>query len=172
VSPWSRVKLKPSSLFQPASSGTSFWAPAANISVGERAEEALALYPVGADGGKRSARELGGDLIINHGTWSWIEAQKKTGRSDIFRFRFDRAPLTPEGWFDPKPSADAGAFHAGELLYVFDNLHAFPWLIDQHDRAIAALTSNYWVATRRRRSWRSTLPRRCKQTRIRHGTNF
>jgi para-nitrobenzyl esterase len=53
--------------------------------------------------------------------------------------------LTPEGWFDPKPSADAGAFHAGEILYVFDNLHAFPWLIDQHDRAIAALTSNYWV---------------------------
>jgi para-nitrobenzyl esterase len=112
---------------------------------GERTDAALALYPVGADAGKNSARELGGDLMINHGTWSWIEAQKKTGRSDIFRFRFDRAPLTPEGWFDPKPSADAGAFHAGELLYVFDNLHAFPWLIDQDDRDIAALTSNYWV---------------------------
>ena len=112
---------------------------------GARTDAALALYPVNADAGKNSARELGGDLMINHGAWSWIEAQKKTGRSDIFRFRFDRAPLTPEGWFDPKPSADAGAFHAGELLYVFDNLHAFPWLIDQDDRDIAVLTSSYWV---------------------------
>jgi para-nitrobenzyl esterase len=112
---------------------------------GERADAALALYPVGADGGKNSARELGGDLTISHSTWAWIEAQKKSGRSAIYRFRFDRAPLTPEGWFDPKPSADAGAFHAGELLYVFDNLHALPWLIDADDRAIAALTSNYWV---------------------------
>jgi para-nitrobenzyl esterase len=53
--------------------------------------------------------------------------------------------LTPEGWFEFAPSAQAGAFHAGELLYVFDNLHVFPWLIAPEDREIAAMTSNYWV---------------------------
>ena len=37
------------------------------------------------------------------------------------------------------------SFHAGELLYVFDNLHAFPWLITPEDRAIAKLTATYWV---------------------------
>ena len=42
-------------------------------------------------------------------------------------------------------SRDAGAFHAGELLYVFDNLHAFPWLIDDADRALARLASSYWI---------------------------
>ena len=42
-------------------------------------------------------------------------------------------------------SSDAGAFHAGELLYVFDNLHAFPWAIDDSDRALAKLASSYWV---------------------------
>ena len=35
--------------------------------------------------------------------------------ADIFRFRFDRAPLTPEGWFGERASRDAGAFHAGEI---------------------------------------------------------
>ncbi|WP_158816929.1 carboxylesterase/lipase family protein [Methylocapsa sp. S129] len=113
---------------------------------GDRTDAALAFYPAGApDVEKRSARELGGDLMINHGTWAWIEAQKKTGRSDIYRFRFDRAPLTPEGWFGARPSADAGAFHAGELLYVFDNLDAFPWLITADDRGIADMASNYWA---------------------------
>ena len=96
---------------------------------GERTEAALHLYPDGSpEADAASARALGGDLMIIHPTWAWIEAQKQTGRADIFRFRFDRAPLTPQGWFGERDSRDAGAFHAGELLYVFDNLHAFPWL--------------------------------------------
>lgn len=112
---------------------------------GERADAAAAFYPADKASEKESARALGGDLTIVQGTWAWIEAQKKTGRSDIYRFRFDKAPLTPEGWFGARPSSDAGAFHAGELLYVFDNLHAFPWLVAQDDRDIAKLTSSYWL---------------------------
>ncbi len=96
---------------------------------GERTEAALQHYPGGSpETDAASARALGGDLVIIHPTWAWIEAQKQSGRADIFRFRFDRAPLTPQGWFGERDSRDAGAFHAGELLYVFDNLHAFPWL--------------------------------------------
>jgi len=112
---------------------------------GERTDAALAFYPASFESEKASARALGGDLTIIHGAWAWIEAQKKTGRSDIYRFRFDRAPLTPEGWFGSSPSAEAGAFHAGELLYVFDNLNAFPWLITQADRDLAKLASSYWL---------------------------
>ena len=37
------------------------------------------------------------------------------------------------------------AFHAGEILYVFDNLPAFPWLISEEDRALAEIASSYWV---------------------------
>ena len=99
---------------------------------GERAEEALRHYPGGSKKRDRAgARALGGDLTIIHSTWAWLEAQRQTGRSAIFRFRFDRAPLTPEGWFGDRPSKDAGAFHAGEILYVFNNLDAFPWLVDR-----------------------------------------
>jgi para-nitrobenzyl esterase len=113
---------------------------------GERTDKLLQHYPDGSpDIAASSARALGGDLVIIHPTWAWIEAQKQSGRADIFRFRFDRAPLTPQGWFGERDSRDAGAFHAGELLYVFDNLHAFPWLLEDADRALAKLASSYWV---------------------------
>jgi para-nitrobenzyl esterase len=113
---------------------------------GDRAEEALRLYPCGSpERDMASARALGGDLTIIHPTWAWIEAQKQVGRADIFRFRFDRAPMTPEGWFGERASRDAGAFHACEIWYVFDNLHACPWIIDDADRALAGLASSYWV---------------------------
>jgi para-nitrobenzyl esterase len=122
------------------------YADVARAIFGERTEEALQHYPDGSpDAAHASARALGGDLVIIHSTWAWIEAQKQTGRADIFRFRFDRAPLTPQGWFGERDSRDAGAFHAGELIYVFDNLHAHPWAIDDADRALAQLASSYWV---------------------------
>jgi para-nitrobenzyl esterase len=112
----------------------------------ERTEEALRHYPGGSPKADAAAADaLGGDLMIIHPTWAWIEAQKRSGRADIFRFRFDRAPLTPQGWFGERDSREAGAFHAGEILYVFDNLHAFPWLIDDADRALASLASSYWI---------------------------
>jgi para-nitrobenzyl esterase len=113
---------------------------------GERTEAALRFYPAGPrEDEEASARSLGGDLTIIHSTWAWIEAQMTTGKAEIFRFRFERAPLTPQGWFGQRDSRSAGAFHAGEILYVFDNLHAFPWLISDADRALAQIASSYWV---------------------------
>jgi len=64
--------------------------------------------------------------IINHPTWAWIEAQRRTGRADIFRFRFERAQLTPQGWFGERDSRTAGAFHAGEIGYGFEILPPCP----------------------------------------------
>jgi para-nitrobenzyl esterase len=90
-----------------------------------------------------SPRELGGDIVINNSTWAWLEAHRKTAKSDIFRYRFDRAPKTPKGWFPD--GANAGAFHSCEILYAFDNLKAFPWLTDQYDQQVATLMSSYWL---------------------------
>jgi para-nitrobenzyl esterase len=113
---------------------------------GDRSEEALRHYPAGSEAFDRaSARALGGDLTIIHSTWAWLEAQRQTGRAALYRFRFERAPLTPEGWFEIGPSEAAGAFHAGEILYVFNNLDAFPWRITGDDRRIADIASGYWL---------------------------
>jgi para-nitrobenzyl esterase len=111
-----------------------------------RSEEALRHYPSGsAELDKASARALGGDLTIIHSTWAWLEAQRQTGRAPLYRFRFERAPLTPEGWFELGPGETAGAFHAGEILYVFNTLDAFPWRITADDQKIADLTGAYWL---------------------------
>jgi para-nitrobenzyl esterase len=84
---------------------------------GERTEALLQHYPGGStEADTASARALGGDLVIIHPTWAWIEAQKQSGRADIFRFRFDRAPLTPQGGSanatvaTPAPSMWASSF--------------------------------------------------------------
>jgi len=112
---------------------------------GARASVVLEAYPAGdAATIAASSRALAGDARIAHPTWAFIEAQKAHGTENIFRFCFDRAPVTPEGWFGKRPSREAGAFHAGELLYVFGTLEAFPWLIDDADRAIAGLVGGWW----------------------------
>jgi para-nitrobenzyl esterase len=125
--------------------GKSFQAILSEI-FGARAAEALAFYPAGApEQAAASARQLGGDLVIAHGTWAWIEAQKENGKADVFRYQFNHAPQTPEGWFGAKSSIHAGAFHACELIYVFENLRSFPWRIGENDVTVAKLTSSYWV---------------------------
>ena len=113
---------------------------------GPRTDEALRHYPSGSrDVDEASAAALGGDLTIVHSTWAWIEAQKAHGEAEIFRFRFDHAPHVPEGWFGERDGRGAGAFHAGEIPYVFDNLDRVPWLIGDTDRALARLVSSYWI---------------------------
>ena len=110
---------------------------------GEEAGAAQAFYP--AETPAASGRRLGGDLVIVHGAWSWIESHKAAATAPIYRYRFDQAPRVPEGWFGASPSASAGAFHAAELVYMFDNLDAFPWASDDEDRRLADLMAAYWV---------------------------
>ena len=129
-------------VMQGESAGRSYEATIRDVFGGEAAA-ALEHYP--ARTLESSARALGGDLTIVHPTWAWIEAQKATGRADIFRFRFDHAPPAPQGWFGERPVSDAGAFHAGDIPYVLDNLDAFAWTYSQSDRDVATLASNYWV---------------------------
>ena len=107
-----------------------------------RAEGVLALYP--ADD-PQSARDFGGDLVIVQPTWAWIEAQVKTGTRPVYRYRFDRAPTVPADWFGDTSNADAGAFHAAEIVYVFDTFAAFPWTYSEADRKTSAAMSAYWV---------------------------
>ncbi len=104
----------------------------------DRTDEALEHYPGGdADRDKAAARALGGDLAVGQAMWAWLEAQRATGRAPIYRYRFDRAPLAPD--------QDAGAFHAAEIVYVFDNLRAAPWRTSPDDQKVAELASGYWV---------------------------
>ncbi len=107
---------------------------------GDKSRDVLKLYPAGKKV-QQSARELGADLVINHGTWAWLEAHRMTAKSDVFRYRFDHAPRTT--WFPKEPVQ--GAFHSCEIPYVLDNLDAFDWTVTPDDQAVATMMSGYVI---------------------------
>ena len=123
--------------------GTRSLAEWRKVFFGDAAKAAEAHYPdVKA---KQSTRDLGGDLIINHGAWRWMEAHKAHGTAELFRYCFDKAPVTPKDWLGPSEHPDAGAFHSCDIPYVFDNITVFPWRVTEADQQVAKLTADYWA---------------------------
>jgi para-nitrobenzyl esterase len=108
----------------------------------DKAQQADQYYP--AAKAAQSARDLGGDMIINHGAWTWIEAQRKRGQSPLYRYSFDHAPKTQAGFF-PADAKRPGAFHSCELPYVFDVPGALGWDVRGSDTAVATITADYWA---------------------------
>jgi para-nitrobenzyl esterase len=107
---------------------------------GDKADEFLRLYPADDQHVRRSALDYAGDKFIALATWDWMEAQAKTGKQPIYRYRFDLAP-PPD-----KPSApQLGAFHSAEIEYVFGQLDSkagVPWR--QEDRNLSTEMQEYW----------------------------
>jgi para-nitrobenzyl esterase len=112
---------------------------------GDRAKLAAQYYPSGsALQAAQSARDLGGDLIINHGTWTWIEAQRAQGAAPLYRYCFDHEPKTQAGFF-PADAKRPGAFHSCELPSVFDAPDALGWTVRASDLTVAKMTADYWT---------------------------
>jgi para-nitrobenzyl esterase len=108
---------------------------------GARAERFLELYPGRSDAeANRSAIDYGGDQFVVFPAWKWWEAQRKSSKEPIYRYRFD-LPAPPS-----KFHAGGFAFHSDEIEYVFGALDARPgarWR-DQ-DRKMSALLMSYWT---------------------------
>ncbi len=67
---------------------------------------------------------------------SWAELQSRTGEEDAWLYWFDRAwPGKPE----------LGAFHGGEIVYVFETLESEDQLWTEEDRQLSDLMSSYWA---------------------------
>ena len=107
---------------------------------GVKATEFLKLYPTDTDEHMlRSAMDYAGDTFIAAATWEWIEAQSKTGKKPIYRYRFDLGPLTQNG---PK----LGAFHSAEIEYVFGQLDSKAGVpLQAADRELSELMQKYWA---------------------------
>jgi para-nitrobenzyl esterase len=108
---------------------------------GEKAAEALKLYPIDTDEHVlRSALDFAGDQFIAFSTWAWMESQAKTGKEPIYRYRFDLGPPA-----DPK-GPQLGAFHSAEIEYVFGQLDSkagIAWRAD--DRQLSEAMQKYWA---------------------------
>ena len=108
---------------------------------GNKAGEFLRLYAAGSDEQTlRSAQDFAGDKFIAFSTWDWMEAQSKTGKQPIYRYRFDLGP--------PDANANApklGAYHSAEIEYVFGQLDSkagIPWRVEDHE--LSEEMQKYW----------------------------
>jgi para-nitrobenzyl esterase len=104
----------------------------------ERAEEFLKLYPAASDteaaaSEKASERDQG---VISMALWAQNRA--KTAHTNAYLYYFARAIPWPQ-------HPEFGAFHTGEVPYVFENLKQLdrPW--EPADRKLADVVSSYWV---------------------------
>lgn len=108
---------------------------------GDKSGELLALYPASSNQiARRSMEDLAGDRFIAWSTWRWMEAQKTTGNSPVYRYRFDLAPPPTAD----KP-ASMGAYHSAEIPYVFGSLdvdQSHPWRAE--DRVLSAQMQKFW----------------------------
>ncbi len=114
---------------------------------GDKAEMFLKLYPAATDEeAKRSAQDMAGDQFIAYSTWKWIEMQLATGKSPVFRYRFEDAPPAATA---NRPQGGApesrGAYHSAEIEFVFEALpsKALPWRAE--DKKLSDEMSSYWT---------------------------
>jgi para-nitrobenzyl esterase len=116
------------------------WKESADKNFKDKAEEFLKLYP-GADDAQalRSAIDFGSDQFIAFGTWSWLEAHRKTGNAPVYRYHFELA-ATPSK-FHP----GTYAFHSDDIEYVFGTLDTRPgWKVSDADRTLSDQVMTYW----------------------------
>ncbi|HVN21942.1 MAG TPA: carboxylesterase/lipase family protein [Dongiaceae bacterium] len=108
---------------------------------GDKADEFLKLYPTDTpEHVQRSAQDYAGDKFIALSTWDWIEAQTKTGKQPVYRYRFDMAP------FSNDPNAPRmGAYHSAEIEYVFGQLESKTDVIwRESDHKVSDVMQRYW----------------------------
>ena len=107
---------------------------------GDKSDAFLAAYPAQNDAeAAQSQGNSNRDESFGIQDYTWANMQAKTGKAPVYMYNFDRQlpAATPESQF--------GAFHSGEIVYAYNNLHTLnrPWEpIDQH---IADVMSSYWV---------------------------
>ena len=96
------------------------------------------LYPHTSDDEKAAAVKTAGQQQSMLNAWLWLEHRASTARSDGYVYYFDRAIPWPQ-------YPEFGAFHTGEVPYVFNNLKKLdrPWTAV--DTMVAETMSSYWA---------------------------
>lgn len=133
---------------------------------GDRAEEALKLYPGNTDAEVlQSATDLASDRFIVYSTWKWIDLQSKTGGKPVYSYIFAKSkPPMTEAMKNMQPGLAGGvkktddqqsakvtppvdgAPHAFEIEYAMGNLATnkmYAWTPD--DYKVSELMLSYFA---------------------------
>jgi para-nitrobenzyl esterase len=102
---------------------------------GERADEALKLYPGATnDEVQQSATDLAGDRFIAFSTWKWIDSHARTGGKPVYQYFYSRPrPAMKPGKGTAGPAR--GAAHSAEIEYALGNLdtnEVYAWTPDDY----------------------------------------
>ncbi len=114
----------------------------AEAQYGEMFKEFETLYPVKTEA-DIAAAYLGSmrDSIMTLNMRAWARLTVKMtakGRSKAWLYWFSHVPPHPNSQY-------LGAYHAGEIMYAFDNLARQSHAMQEADRKLARLMSSYWV---------------------------
>jgi para-nitrobenzyl esterase len=111
------------------------YAKAVRALFGDRADEALKLYPgTTNEEVAQSATDLASDRFIAFSTWKWTDAHGRTGGKPVYRYYYSRPrpAMKPEkGTAGPA----SGAAHSAEIEYAMGNLagnDVYAWTPDDY----------------------------------------
>jgi para-nitrobenzyl esterase len=145
---WNADEGKAMVLMSPQRPTAKSFVEQAHARFGDQAAEFLKLYPAATDAeALTSAETLAGDSFAAYSTWKWLDMQRTTGNSPVYRYHFEQVPKSkPGAMVGMVPASELGSKHAGEIDYVFQTLklrEGVPWTDD--DFAVSDTMSSYWV---------------------------
>ena len=103
-------------------------------------DQFMSVYPIVNDEDAKTVQiEMSRDQTFGIQGYTWANMQLKTGQSVVYVYNFNRAlPAS-------SPETQFGAFHSGEIVYAYDNLHTLqrPW--EPIDQSLADAMSGHWA---------------------------
>lgn len=107
---------------------------------GAKAAEFLKLYPSTTDAeAERSQINLSRDKTFGIQNYTWAKVQSAKGKAKVYLYRFTRRLPAKEAF------KNYGAFHTGEVAYVFNNLKFLNRPFEPVDYKLTNTISQYWV---------------------------
>lgn len=106
---------------------------------GSTGEDFRKFYPSSSREEEAAVVRLAGQEQSRLNTWLWMEYRARTSKTKAFEYYFDRAIPWPE-------HPEFGAFHTGEIPYVFNNIKMLKGhQMEKTDTVVADRISSYWV---------------------------
>ena len=104
---------------------------------GSTASDFLKLYPAGTDDEAKQSQIDSGRDRERVSMYLWALQRNKTSKTPVYTYFFTRAIPWPE-------HPEFGAFHSGELPYVFRNLSMMKRPFEPVDYQVSDVISTYW----------------------------
>jgi para-nitrobenzyl esterase len=118
----------------------------AHATYGDQADAFLKLFPADTDAHARASFYALAADRTGAGQRNWLNLQTQTGKSKTYLYLFSELPAYPSSAsFREGSPGQLGAYHAVDLLYIFDHLYLKKWPWTAEDHKVAEEMSSFWV---------------------------